>query len=300
MYFCLDNDLLPQITNMGRNITNSDWKHFQRLGTDYVMFLVNDGCMYIKENDFEYVLERGDMLLLEPNKNHWGFKENFCDYYYIHFRPSCFSVFDCSELNSIVSIITENRSEFYKCSSFGDELYKKTKLFIPKDIKINKASTFNELTTKADEALASVFKKSQHCKLICSSKFIEILTILSDYFTSEKLKLTDEAIAKSSRRVEAVIELINTHYPEKISGDFISSKLNLNFDYLNRIFKKQLGMTIFEYLSSTRIDRAKELLLRGNMKAYEIATAVGFSDEYSFSKVFKKAVGITPKKFTKM
>lgn len=38
----------------------------------------------ISEDGKEYVLERGDMLLLEPDKNHIGFKEHFCDYYFIH------------------------------------------------------------------------------------------------------------------------------------------------------------------------------------------------------------------------
>lgn len=300
MFYCLDNDLLPQITHMGRNVTKPDWKHVQRVSGDYILYLVNDGKMYISENGKEYILEQGDMLLLEPDKSHIGFKEHFCDYYFIHCKPHVFTVFDCSEIDYIERIITENRSEFYKCSTMSDELYKKTKLFIPKDIRISDPNVFTELTTKADEAITSIHHMSQHCKLICSSKFIEILVILSDYFTAERLNLRGDTVVKLSKKVEEVIELINREYFDKLTGEAISERLNQNYDYLNRIFKKQIGITIFEYLGNTRIDKAKELLVRGNLKSSEIARAVGFCDEYRFCKVFKQKVGISPKKYSRM
>ena len=300
MFYCLDSDLLPQITHMGRNVTKPDWKHVQRVSSDYVLYLINDGKMYISENGNEYVLERGDLLLLEPNKSHIGFKEHFCDYYFIHCKPHVFTIFDCSEIDHIERIITENRSEFYKCSTMSDELYKKTKLFIPKDIRINDTNVFTDLTTKADEAITSIYNMSQHCKLICSCKFIEILTILSDYFTAERLNLRDDTVVKLSKKIEEVIELINREYFDKLTGEVISKKLNQNYDYLNRIFKKQIGITIFEYLGNIRIDKAKELLVRGNLKSSEIAVAVGFCDEYRFCKVFKQKVGISPKKYSRL
>jgi len=300
MFYCLDNDLLPQITHMGRNVTRPDWKHVQRACSDYVLYIVNDGKMFISENGREYVLERGDILLLEPDKSHTGFKEHFCDYYFIHFKPNVFTAFDCSEIKHIEKIITENRSEFYKCSTMSDELYKKTRLFIPKDIKIHDSNVLMELTTKADEAITSIYHMSQHCKLICSSKFIEMLAILSDYFSTERLNLRDDTVVKLSKKVEAVIELIHRDYSKKLTGEAISEKLNQNYDYLNRIFKKQIGITIFEYLNNIRIDKAKELLVRGNLKSSEIAESVGFCDEYRFCKVFKQKVGITPKKFSSL
>jgi AraC-like DNA-binding protein len=300
MFYCLDNELLPQITHMGRNMTKPDWKHVQRVSSDYILYLVNDGKMFINENGKDYILERGDMLLLEPDKSHIGFKEHFCDYYFIHFKPNVFTIFDCSEIDHIESIITENRSEFYKCSTLSDELYKKTKLFIPKDIRVSDSNTFNELTTKADEAITSIYHMSQHCKLICSSKFIEILAILSDYFSAERLNLRDETVVRLSKKVEEIIELIHQDYDKKLTGDTISGKLNQNYDYLNRIFKKQIGITIFEYLNNTRIDKAKELLVKGNLKSSEIAVSVGYCDEYRFCKVFKQKVGISPKKYSRL
>ena len=62
----------------------------------------------------------------------------------------------------------------------------------------------------------------------------------------------------------------------------------MSFDYLNRMFKKQTGITIFEYLNRIRINKAKELLLTGTMKSSEIAAAVGYCDEYHSVKHLKR------------
>ena len=92
---------------------------------------------------------------------------------------------------------------------------------------------------------------------------------------------------------------LHEHYAEKITGDMIGQNLNMDFDYLNRLFKKQLDVTIFTYLNRVRVNKAKELLLEGHRKAYEIAGEVGYCDEFYFSKMFKKEVGVSPSAWLK-
>ena len=60
------------------------------------------------------------------------------------------------------------------------------------------------------------------------------------------------------------------------------------------IWKKVMGQTIFQYLTHIRIDHAKMLILNTSMKMSEVGRRVGFPDEYYFSRVFKKAVGVSP------
>ena len=67
------------------------------------------------------------------------------------------------------------------------------------------------------------------------------------------------------------------------------------------MFKKKTGTPIFAYLNTLRINKAIELLALGQTtKIYEIARAVGYSDEYYFSTVFKKQTGMSPKKLFKI
>ena len=65
------------------------------------------------------------------------------------------------------------------------------------------------------------------------------------------------------------------------------------------MFKKEMGMSIGEYVNLYRIQRAKKLILENKMKMYEIATSVGFRDQQYFTKVFKKIVGCIPTDFQK-
>jgi len=63
------------------------------------------------------------------------------------------------------------------------------------------------------------------------------------------------------------------------------------------IFKEGTGQTFVEYLTAFRINEAKKLLKKTDMKGYEVAEAVGFSDSGYFSITFKKLTGITPMEF---
>ena len=189
MFFCLNNDLLPKITYIGANQTASDWRHPVRTLEDYILYIIKDGEMHIREDQHAYCLEKGDMLLLEPGKTLCGTKASACNYYYIHITTQAFSVFDCSRINQIEKIILDNRNETYRYSPFSTELYSKSQLFIPKDIKIASNTVFARIETELNKAINSVQTKQQHFKLICSCKFIEVLSIISEYFATERLKL---------------------------------------------------------------------------------------------------------------
>lgn len=80
----------------------------------------------------------------------------------------------------------------------------------------------------------------------------------------------------------------------------IVGQLQLSRDYLFRLYKRETGKNLMEYLLEIRIQKAKELLMQpGKYKVYEVSELVGYSDYAYFSKIFKKETGITPKKFQK-
>ncbi len=100
-------------------------------------------------------------------------------------------------------------------------------------------------------------------------------------------------------KTDQLLNYLHTYYHTKISGSGIEEQFSMNFDYLNRIFKKRTQSTIFAYLNNIRMEQAKQLLLTTHLPIHEIASRTGFSDEYYFSRAFKKALSISPAKFRK-
>ena len=82
-------------------------------------------------------------------------------------------------------------------------------------------------------------------------------------------------------------------------------KLPLNYDYVRKLFQKEVGVTPLEFLTCERMKLAKNLLQSGISNQYsgytvsQIAEACGFSEPLYFSRVFKKYYGVSPTEFAK-
>lgn len=76
--------------------------------------------------------------------------------------------------------------------------------------------------------------------------------------------------------------------------------LQLSNGYITKLIKKELGKTFVDLVTDIRIQHAKYLIdnNEANYKLYEIAEICGFSNQYYFSQVFKKVVGISPKQYS--
>ena len=67
--------------------------------------------------------------------------------------------------------------------------------------------------------------------------------------------------------------------------------------YLSRIFKQETGVTFNEYLNRVRLNKAKELLRRRELRMTDISLAVGYEDQSYFTKVFKRVAGMLPREY---
>ena len=71
----------------------------------------------------------------------------------------------------------------------------------------------------------------------------------------------------------------------------------MNINYLSEIFKVETGENFTDVLKKYRIKKAIELLGRMDLKVYQIAEMVGYTDSRHFSQVFKEITGVTPKDY---
>ncbi|TVY03028.1 response regulator [Cohnella terricola] len=102
-------------------------------------------------------------------------------------------------------------------------------------------------------------------------------------------------IAQSPKRIVADLQrIIAEDYASELTLQNVSGRLNVNYSYLSRLIKKETGRNFSDLLWEQRIEAAKTMLLREDMKAYEVAYASGFKDTTHFSLLFKKTTGLTP------
>lgn len=127
------------------------------------------------------------------------------------------------------------------------------------------------------------------------------LSILLLRLCEIKQKSTDHGILllPNSREVVFMKKEVETHFKD-FDFNQVSEQLQMSKGYLLRLFKQEMGMTLNDYLTNVRIEKAKELLRKpGGFKVYEISELVGYADYAYFTKLFKKMVGSTPKNYQK-
>jgi two-component system, response regulator YesN len=109
----------------------------------------------------------------------------------------------------------------------------------------------------------------------------------------------------SANENDSVIDKVKQFIKEnissnKLSREDIANHVYLNPDYLTRLFKKQTGSSISEYLQYERIEYAKKLLMETNQSVSDIAIESGYANFSYFSTIFKKATKLNPMEFRKI
>ncbi|PJJ27726.1 response regulator transcription factor [Lacrimispora celerecrescens] len=87
---------------------------------------------------------------------------------------------------------------------------------------------------------------------------------------------------------------------EDFSFQDAAGHVNLSVPHLSRMFRREMGVTFIDYLTSVRIRKAIELLHSGELKIYEIAELTGYANQHYFSNVFKKNLGVSPAEYRRL
>jgi two-component system response regulator YesN len=102
----------------------------------------------------------------------------------------------------------------------------------------------------------------------------------------------------NNTQLQDAILYINEHYNDpELSLSQVCQHVFLSLSYFSGLFKQQTGDTFVEYLTRLRLDKAKQLLITTQLKTYDIAERVGYSDPQYFSVIFKRNTGRTPKEY---
>lgn len=99
---------------------------------------------------------------------------------------------------------------------------------------------------------------------------------------------------KISKIIQDVQHYLNEHYHnQELSLVTVAKVFYMNPSYLSRIFRQEVHQTFVEYLTEIRMEKAMQLLKTTDLKAYQVAEAVGINDPHYFGICFKKYTGLS-------
>lgn len=118
--------------------------------------------------------------------------------------------------------------------------------------------------------------------------------------TASRIRLSNcvQNITEPYRIIQAAAEYICSNPSSDLSLNFLAHKFGMCASYFSKQFKKITGVGLNEYVNLMRINAAEKLLSETNLSVTRVAMEVGFNDSNYFAAVFKKAIGVTPKRFS--
>lgn len=132
-------------------------------------------------------------------------------------------------------------------------------------------------------------------KLYTQAKVIELLTLQLVQFEED----TNKSVALKQSDIDKMMivkDLITNNFNESFSLSFLSRKAGTNEQYLKKNFKILFGSTVFNYILTCKMEKARELLLQGEYKIADVAELTGYKHATHFTTAFKKFFGYLPQK----
>lgn len=132
-----------------------------------------------------------------------------------------------------------------------------------------------------------------------STSVEELNALMLDMIRRYCLLVQNQSMLNYSPVIRKTLNYIhfNLHHPLSLKS--IAEVLNVNPNYLSTIFKKELDVTLTEFINQQRIHIAVKLLNTTDLQIQDVAWNVGMNDVNYFTKLFKKAVGVTPSCYKK-
>ena len=221
-----------------------------------------------------YLLNKGDMLLIDKNSTHAFFpkqRTNYCD---IMLKPAFFdeNINEGSGISSLFEL-----DEFCQFKSAAQR--KNIIHFSPADqkkVEFLIRATADELK---HQRIADIsMERSALCML---------LTLVFRYMTAEdSLSMNGE-----------LLDYIHDHCDERLTAGMLAQRCFYSDEHFSRKFKKLAGKTFTQYLTECRLNKARELLLNTRKTVDVILMESGFTSRGEFFEKFEKKFGETPKAY---
>ena len=238
---------------------------------EYEIFYIDKGSVEFGLEESVTVVHEGDVIFMHPGTNHYVKKIEDTEYHYYAM------VFDSSVLGNQGEPV-RNTLDSIRVSRF-------IKLPDAVLMKLRDATIFVKEETFGHELFVkSVLYDIISCVLL-TNQYVEI----SDNLRTEK--------GHTVNAIDVTLNYIRDHYRENISLDDVLKITSYSKSHFIRLFKKNMGMNLTDYINKYRIEKSCLELIYTSKNVTEIATENGFNTVQYFSKTFKTYMKCTPKQY---
>lgn len=127
-----------------------------------------------------------------------------------------------------------------------------------------------------------------------------IKKIIHQMFYNYTVRCQQKDTYHYSSIVKKCIDYVEVHLNQKIDTKDISTLLQINHDYLLKIFKKETNQSLISYIQKRKVEEAKIMLRYSQMSILEVSLYLSFTNQSYFTQIFKKITHLTPKQYQNM
>ena len=154
----------------------------------------------------------------------------------------------------------------------------------------------HETASRLESRIYGLTKKQGFDSVLELMSILHDLSISRDYRILSDTGFNDaEVFSYNSRRIEKVMEYINSRFEKQISLEEAAKIASMTESAFSRFFKLRTGMTFIDCLTEVRLGHASRMLISTTKTIAEIAYSCGFNNISNFNRIFKKKKGCTPR-----
>ncbi|WP_339101663.1 helix-turn-helix domain-containing protein [Candidatus Enterococcus clewellii] len=240
------------------------------------LFLKGDMTFFIDDIKIQPV--RGTLFLIDSTQVHGPklLSQNEYERAIVHFDPK------------LALHLSVSQTDLLHCFSNFDGRTSKYVILDEKEIAL-----FSELTKEIEKmGQASTF----FGKEVLVNAYLAQLLVVANRHADEGIQLDNSV--EHSEMIRNILTYINSHIKEKLSLRKIEKEFLMNKHYLNRLFKKELGISIYQFIILKKVSLAKQLLAQG-YSPKQVYIMLDYQDYSTFSRAFKKVTDTSPTTYTK-
>jgi AraC-type DNA-binding domain-containing proteins len=270
---------LPHFTMGGQDTYQPGDTHPSRKNIGlFDVLLVTRGCLFLGEEQNEYEVTPGKVLILRPDLYHYSYKPctSRTHFYWLHFQTTG----GWAEISNETKSVHAPPNDPYQPISFFH-------IYLPRFCSLaNPWTTHQKVETllELQEAAKSPWQQQ-----------VLFQEIMMDLQSGEAEPLG----SPSFQIAENIAAFLKQHYPMPITNETLHRQFHYHPTYLARCMKRAFGCTPLEYLKMVRIRQAKNLLLRTELPVEVIASQIGFNSSTYFIRCFAALEKQTPQAFRK-